>query len=76
MEWLSRRATTKYTRTLQPREKIMAKKHNVGLLNMSGMEKSWTFMDNVVMYYRKQRSTAHYDAVFPNLVHIRCLLKL
>lgn len=54
----------------------MVKKHNIGLLNTSGMEKSWTFMDNVVIYYRKQKSTTHYDAVFPNLVHIRCLLKL
>lgn len=64
---------TKYT--LQPREKTMVKKHNVDSLNTGSMEKSWPFIDNVIMYCRKQTSTTPYDAIFPTLVHIRCSLK-
>jgi len=47
---------TKYTGTLQPREQTKVKKHNVDMLNTGSME-SWPFIDNVIMYYRKQTST-------------------
>lgn len=45
---------TKYTRTLQPREETMVKKHNVGLLNTGSMEMSWPFIDNVITVESKQ----------------------
>lgn len=40
------------------------------------MEQFWSFIDNVIMYCRKQTSTTPYEAIFPTLVHLRCSLKL
>lgn len=65
-----------YTWTLQPGEETRVKKQNVDLLNTGSMEQFWSFIDNVIMYHRKQTSTTPYKAIFPTLVCIRCPLKL
>lgn len=64
-----------YTWTLQPREETQVEKQNVDLLNTGSMEQFWSFIDNMIMYHRKQTSTTPYEAIFPTLVCIRCSLK-